>query len=104
MTILKPFGFTIVALTSALVALLAFAASQALATTPSEAFAWPAAAPGGTASTILTIVSLAIVALGATAYGYVALKRASAAEAPRRLAVVTGGSETSKADDLRKAA
>jgi hypothetical protein len=105
MTILKPLGFTLVALASAFVALLAFAASQALAaTTPSDAFAWPAAGPDGTASTILTIVSLAIVALGATAYGYVALKRANAAEAPRRLQVLPGGGEASEADDLRKAA
>jgi hypothetical protein len=103
MTILKPLGFTLVALTSALVALLAFAASQALATTPSDVFAWPAAGPGGTASTILTIVSLAIVALGATAYGYFALKRANAAEATR-LRVVPGGSGTIEADELRKAA
>jgi hypothetical protein len=104
MTILKPLGFALLALTGALVALLAFAASQALATTPSEAFAWPAAGPEGTASTVLTIVSLAVVALGATIYGYVALKRASAAEAPQRLRVVPGGSGASEADDLRKAA
>jgi len=104
MTILKPLGFTLLALTGAFVALLAFAASQALATTPSEAFVWPAAGPGGTASTMLTIVSLAIVALGATAYGYVALKRAYAAETPRRLRAVPGESGTGEADDLRKAA
>ena len=91
MTILKPLGFTVAALVSAFVALLAFAVSQAsAATTPSDAFAWPAAGSGGTAATILTIVSLAIVALGASVYGYVALKRAYAAEAPRRLYVRAG--------------
>ena len=104
MTILKPLGFTLVALTSAFMALLAFAASQAQATTPSDAFAWPAAGPGDAATTIVTIVSVAIVALGATAYGYVALKRANAAEAPRRLRVLPGESEAHETDDLRKAA
>ena len=106
MTILKPLGFTLMALTGAFVALLAFAASQAVATTPTEAFAWPAAGPGGTTSTIVTIVSLAIVALGATAYGYVALRRAYASEAPRRLQVLPGGRGISEAetDDRRKAA
>lgn len=101
MTILTPLRFTLVAFAGYLVALLAFAASQAQATTtPSEAFAWPAAGAGGTASTVVTIVSLAIVALGATLYGYVALRRSGAAEASG-LRVLP---DRRKADDLRKAA
>jgi hypothetical protein len=101
MTVFKPLSFALAAVTAAFVALLAFAVSQAqAATTPSEAFAWPAAGAGGTTSTILTVVSLAIVALVATVYGYVALKRAGSEQAPT-LRVVPG---EGKADDLRKAA
>jgi hypothetical protein len=105
MTILKPLGFTLLALGGTVLALLAFAASQALATTlPFDAFAWPASGSEGTTSTVLTVVSAAIVTLGAAIYGYVALKRASAvAETSRRLSVVPGGSEGSETD-LRKAA
>jgi hypothetical protein len=95
-------GFTLVALGGTVLALLAFATSQALATTlPFDAFAWPTGSEA-TTSTVLTVVSVAIVALGAAIYGYVALRRAYAVtEAPRRLTVVQGEGES---DDLRKAA
>ena len=103
MTILKPLGLTLAALTGALLALLTFAASRPRPRhRPKPCLA--GRGPSGTASTILTIVALAVVALSATVYGYVALRRAYATEAPQGLRVLPGGSEPGEADDFRKAA
>ncbi|MFA4964512.1 MAG: hypothetical protein WC709_02595 [Thermoleophilia bacterium] len=101
MSFTRPLRFALVALGTIILALLTFAVSVAqAATTPSTAFQWPVAGPGGTASTVMTAVSLVVVAAGAIVYGSIALRRSGVAEIPA-LRVVPGEREPER---LRKAA
>ena len=94
MRILKPLSFVFVALGSIFVSMLAFGVSLAAAVTPpSDAFRWPEAGPGGTASTVLIIVLPLCVILGAIAYGYVALRREQTISEVPGLRVLPGGQE-----------